>query len=393
MPGMPVHNASTRSLDDWYLTINRIYLDRNFYRDRFSLFAHLVEILGGLSLLATDKQKPNVTPESYVPKALAWWMALCGKVGVRSVEKMIWQKFPGVCSYCHRRPPEHDTCLERKATSPILDWKELAVLGELHVDRKPTNLAAWQEMFAGIYPVTATEDYPATVGRFTEELGELAEALRVSPIAPGYFLSEAADVFAWLMHLQNLIHSKRHYREVDRGVALSEWFKSAYPDRCSDCLNPVCTCPPILPGTLGRIAHEIPKETTAFAPGGALLSQEEAIHLFNLGARTLRMGGRELEITSSLIREIHSGVADLKKLAVTNEDIARAQSLDLAHAIERIEVLAGAQRITQESMDELARAIAQMPSEGRNAVLGFLSGLSSSVWATVMVQAVSAIAN
>ena len=62
-------------------------------------------------------------------------------------------------------------------------------------------------MFAEIYPVTAVEVYPATIGRFTEELGELAEALRAAPVAPGYFLSEGADVFAWLMHLQNLIHS------------------------------------------------------------------------------------------------------------------------------------------------------------------------------------------
>jgi hypothetical protein len=385
--------GTARSLDEWYLTINRIYLDRNFYRDRFSLFAHLVEILGGLSLLATHKQKPNVTPESYVPKALAWWMALCGKVGVRSVEQMVWAKFPSVCSYCHRRPHEHDACVERKTTSPGLDWKELTGLGERNLDRRPASLVDWQEMFAGIYPVTATEDYPATVGRFTEELGELAEALRVSPIAPGYFLSEAADVFAWLMHLQNLIHSKRHYREIDRGAALATWFESAYPDRCSDCLNPVCTCPPILPGTLGRIAHEIPKETTSFVQGGTLLTQEEAIHLFNLGARTLRMGGRELEITASLIREIYSGIADLKMLAVTNEAISRAQSIHLASAIEHVQELAAAHRVTQESMDQLARAIAQMPTDGRSAVLAFLCGLTSSVWATVLIQAVNAIGN
>ena len=139
-------------------------------------------------------------------------------------------------------------------------------------------------MFADIYPVTATEEYPATVSRFTEELGELAEALRVSPIAPGYFLSEAADVFAWLMHLQNLIHSKRQYPTAERGAALSEWFASAYPDRFTGGSNPVCTCPPILPGTLGRIAHEIPTDANLFARGGALLSQEEASRRFDLGA-------------------------------------------------------------------------------------------------------------
>jgi len=77
---------------------------------------------------------------------------------------------------------------------------------------------------------------------------------------------------------------------------------------------------------------------------------------------------------------------------VTNQDVARAQSLDLARSIERVEELAAAQRITQESMDDLARAIADLPVEGRGAVVNFLSGLSSSVWATVLLQAVNMIA-
>ena len=74
------------------LSINSIYLDRNFNRDASSIFTHLVEIVGSLSLLATEKTKPAVDPERYIPKALAWWMALCGKVGVRSVEDMLWGK-------------------------------------------------------------------------------------------------------------------------------------------------------------------------------------------------------------------------------------------------------------------------------------------------------------
>lgn len=379
--------ATSRTLDDWYLTINKIYLDRNFYRDPFSIFAHLVEILGGLSLLASGKQKTDVTPETFVPKALAWWMALCGKMGIRSVEMMVWQKFPGVCSYCLVKPHENDKCVERKAEVG-LDWTELGRIGDLNEERKPKSLAEWQRMFADIYPVTATEDYPATVSRFTEELGELAEALRVSPIAPGYFLSEAADVFAWLMHLQNLIHSKRQIPTAERGNALSQWFASAYPDRCIDCSNPVCSCPPILPGTLGRIAHEIPANANLFARGGALLSQEEAARVFDLGARTLRVGDKELEITVPLIKDIHSVVQDLQLLAVSNTEIAHVQSLDLTIAINGIKELVEAQRVTQDSVDALARAISQLPTEGRNAVISFLTGLGSSAWAGTLIEAV-----
>jgi hypothetical protein len=44
--------------------------------------------------------------------------------------------------------------------------------------------------------------------RLYEELAELAEAVRVFPSVPGYFLSEASDVFAWLMKVQNIIDEK-----------------------------------------------------------------------------------------------------------------------------------------------------------------------------------------
>jgi hypothetical protein len=380
-------DASTR-LDDWYLVINRIYLDRNFYRDRFSIFAHLVEILGGLSLLASKKEKTGVTPETFVPKALAWWMALCGKHGVRSIEDMLWQKFPQVCPYCHRRPHEHDPCVEKKATGEVLDWGALRQLADRNHASRPRTLSDWQDMFAEIYPVTAVEDYPATVGRFTEELGELAEALRVWPIAPGYFLSEAADVFAWLMHLQNLIHSMRRLKSVERGRHLTDWFVASYPGRCIACGNPVCTCPPILPGTLGRIAHEIPTTTDAFAQGGAILTPSEASRLFDLGARTLRLGSREIETTGGLIREIHLAIKQLRLFAIENREVASAHSSQLTQALSEIEALASAHRLTQESIDALAQAIAAMPGEGRSTLMNFLAGLSSSIWATALVDQV-----
>jgi pyrimidine deaminase RibD-like protein len=88
----------SRTLDEWYRTINVIYWNRNFLRDSMNLFAHLVEVIGGLSLLASQKKKHGVTPEAFVPKAIAWWLALCGKVGVKSVDDMVWAKFPYACA-------------------------------------------------------------------------------------------------------------------------------------------------------------------------------------------------------------------------------------------------------------------------------------------------------
>lgn len=380
------------TLDDLYYKINKIYLDRNFYRDRFSIFAHLVEILGGLSLLASDKVKPGVNPRSYIPKAIAWWMALCGKIGIRSVEDMLWQKFPYACSYCHLKPHSDDHCKHKKLESKGPDWERLTQLGQDNFNRRPRILAEWQKMFAEIYPVNQLEGYPATIGRFTEELGELAEALRVAPVAPGYFLSEAADVFAWLMHLQNLIHLKQGLHYSERGKELIAAFEEAYPGKCKDCSNPICTCPPILPGTLGRIAHEIPINQGVFSQGGALLTGDEALKVFELGVRVIKIGEKDLTVEVRLIKEILEIVKLIKVFAIENEKVAKAHSGNLTRAIDSIEDLASAHRVTQQSQDALLKAIKELPSDSRSTLIEYLMSIGSGIWATALVDTVKLLA-
>ncbi len=375
-----------RALDEWYRIINRIYLDRNYYRDPFSIFAHLVEVVGGLSQLGTDKQKPHAPPLSFLPKTIAWWLALCAKLGVRSVEDMLWAKFPWMCPYCHLCPHINDRCLEIKEKQGSPDWKFLAEAGKRSPRERPRSLAAWQTMFSAIYLTPNDPSYSVPLMRFTEELGELSEALRVASIAPGYFLSEASDVFAWLMNLQNVQHSKLRLAETERGRNLCEAFWNAYPDKCNDCQNPICTCPPVLPGTLGRIAHEIPEDSLALMPGGPFLSAEEARTYFELGSSELRLGGRVLQADVGLIREIHQIVTRLRFFAVENAVVSSAHSGSLARAIAEVERLATSQRVTQTSLDELTIAISNLPSDGQNAIMNFLSGLSSSVWASALLQ-------
>jgi hypothetical protein len=139
-----------RSLDDWYRSINVIYWNRNFYRDPMAIFTHLVEVVGGLSLLASQKQKPSINPEDFVYKSVAWWMALCGKTGVKSIADMLWAKFPYVCAYCQHNPHDPDICSERKAQRPGPDWEALERLGKSTL--QPRSLGEWQRMFSSVYP-------------------------------------------------------------------------------------------------------------------------------------------------------------------------------------------------------------------------------------------------
>lgn len=267
-----------RSLDQWYIATNYIYSDRNFYRDPMSVFAHLVEVVGGLSQLASTKRKPGKAPEDFLPKALAWWMALCGKVGVSSAAELLWLKFPGVCPYCQRSECDAAICKKKKRDRGGPAWRDLRNLGQRGV--RPGSLGEWQRMFRGIYKPGSRPDFETPFARLTEELGELAEAVRVFPAAPGYFLSEAADVFAWLMNIQNNIDFRDDLDESTYGKRLETSFCEAYPDYCIDCSKGRCICPPILESTVGRIAHELPLDTGLFDRGAIFMTPDRARTVF-----------------------------------------------------------------------------------------------------------------
>lgn len=382
---MNSQDLELRGLDELYCMVNSIYLDRNFYRDQFSIFAHLVEVMGALSLLASSKKKASVDPQQFVAKAIAWWMTLCGKVGVQSVENMIWWKFPYACTYCHRQPHDNGHCIEMKKLPNSPDWDRLQELGNANINDKPKNLKEWQQMFGKIYPTSDVENYPATFARFTEELGELAEALRVFNVAPGYFLSEAADVFAWLMHLQNIIDMNNQVYHSDRGKPLAIAFKKEYADKCKECNNPVCTCPPVLVSTLGRIAHEVPANRASFSEGGALLTIDKAIALFEKSGRKIVLGDKEYRVDTLLINEIHN-MTDQLSVLISNKN--KELSGSLSDILRQVQDLTDTHKVTQENVNHLAETIAHLPSESRSIIMGFLTHMAAGPWVAAFLKVI-----
>lgn len=266
------------ALDTWYTNLNRTFWNQNYHREPSSIFAHLVEVVGGLSALASNKRKPGVDPTTNIAKALAWWLTLCGKLGIRSVEEMLWDKFPNVCPYCQKSPHEQDHCSHAKAKGGGPPWDVLEQLGSN--GERPSRLRDWQRMFSRIYPVGQTESYGPSFARLTEELGELSEAIRVFRAEPGYVLSEAADVFAWLMHIQNITDTNNNVTPNERGSALEKLVAESYPDGCVECGKKVCACPAILPKTIGRIAHEVPPGRSHFGKDGRFMSPDKASKFF-----------------------------------------------------------------------------------------------------------------
>jgi pyrimidine deaminase RibD-like protein/NTP pyrophosphatase (non-canonical NTP hydrolase) len=273
-----IEASSKLSLDDWYGRLNSVYWSKNFNRSASEISLHLIEVIGGLSLLASGKEKPGVDKNRQVSKAIAWWLALCGKVGIKSVEDMLWDKFPGVCPYCQQHPHKQEICAEKKAQNSGPPWSDLASLGA--TKKRPRTLREWQVMFNEIYPATQQSEFAPSFARLYEELAELAEAVRVFSAVPGYFLSEAADVFAWLMNIQNIVDEKAGRRNAFRGKTLQDEFAKSYPDACRDCGAFVCRCPPILAATIGRIGHEVPTGRGSYEDVGRFMTPDVCAERF-----------------------------------------------------------------------------------------------------------------
>jgi hypothetical protein len=116
-----------------------------------------------------------------------------------------------------------------KSKNAVIDRVTLVELAKANASKRPRTIAEWQRMFSDLYPCGDMDSYTSTFARFTEEIGEIAVALRAFPVAPGYFLSKAADLFAWLMHLHALYQNKHAEGTVDEGAILEDLFVTEYP--------------------------------------------------------------------------------------------------------------------------------------------------------------------
>lgn len=116
------------------------------------------------------------------------------------------------------------------------------------------------------------------------------------------------------------------------------------------------------------------------------------MHLFELGNTRITIDKTTVDATPELLKELRETVRQLRFHAVENVDIAKAHSRSLAEAIAQLEGLTSSQRVTQQSVDQLAASIAALPSESRNAVISFLTGFGSSAWVTALISAIKAIA-
>ena len=139
-----------------------------------------------------------------------------------------------------------------------------------------------------------------------EELGELAEAVRVYDRHPKYFAGEAADVFSYLMGFANEYSSKLQIQD-DSQFDFQASFLRRYPGLCPQCGYTVCICPSVPDSTVGRMAKEL-----------ELASVNE---LFTLDLSEAERKGKE--IGSSVLREL-GGLSAIEHLPLDRGETNRA---------------------------------------------------------------------
>jgi nucleoside phosphorylase/NTP pyrophosphatase (non-canonical NTP hydrolase) len=253
----PIKSTPTYTLDDLYAMVSSIYADQNSHRSPSSTFSHFVEVCGMLTVHDRKKKREGIGVEDALCKALGWFFPLMAKFGVRSVEEMIFRKYPYVCPYCRACPHIDAMCKTTKGVTATLDHAAVDEKRIQNRSRRPHQLTDWQHMFQEIYPRDSTTlGYGrSTLGLF-EELGELAEAVRVFEKYPKYFAGEAADVFSYLMGIANEYRVKSQLEE-EQVFDFEAIFLRKYPGMCIQCGHQSCICPSIPESTVGRLAKEI----------------------------------------------------------------------------------------------------------------------------------------
>lgn len=243
-------------LDDLYKMVAHIYGEQNAHRPASATFSHFVEVCGMLTVHARSKRREGVTFMDSLCKALGWYFPLLAQFRVTSVEELVFRKYPDVCPYCRLTPHQDIRCKTTRGTSRTVDHSALRGEYEKNASRRPLGISEWQSMFQRIYPRSLDDARAArsTLGLF-EELGELAEAVRVFERYPKYFAGEAADVFSYLMGLAN--EHMLLEQQDDKSFNLEDEFVKRYPGLCVQCGCPVCVCPSVPESTVGRMAKEL----------------------------------------------------------------------------------------------------------------------------------------
>lgn len=322
MPNVFPDAASDIRLDDLYRMTAYIYSEQNAGRSPESTFLHFTEVCGMLSGLDRNKPRGEVDFTDALCKSLGWFFPLCAQFRVQSLEKLVFRKYPRVCPYCRSSPHADGDCKSTVGLQPgVLNHDRLRQLYAEGYSQRPSSLDEWQAMFQAIYPRTNEDRTGRSTLGLLEEIGELAEAIRVFERHPVYLAGEIADVFSYLMGVANEFRL-RHARETQTSFSFEAEFLTRYPGMCTDCGYSVCRCPHVPDATIGRMAKE--------------LELDDQEHIFSVGIRGPELDQEARSVSTRVLERIGGYPGLLRRFPLdrgqANRDIVDV-TLGLAEAL------------------------------------------------------------
>jgi diguanylate cyclase (GGDEF)-like protein len=229
-----------QSLNQYAEMLNNIYgPSQNYAKSKFEVLSHLSEV-SGLAGKHIFKKKDLAAALRFAPKIFSWACALLQSVQPQGfdLERIILQKFPGVCPYCLGTP-----CRCWQGEKPNMDMERLGQTyynKALRIARSPND---FEIMFCQIYGESWTRDtreasYSNIFLRLIEELSEVSEAVRFHHLYPVNLENEIADFFAWWFALVSFLRRE----EINCDATVADMLWRAYPGQCLDCHSTPCFC-------------------------------------------------------------------------------------------------------------------------------------------------------
>lgn len=158
---------------------------------------------------------------------LSWHSAVTKRLGL-NVGDILWQKYPGVCSYC-LRPQDCKCGIEHPDE---IENKDL-LLRRFRLDRdgrEPQTIAEHQAFHKLLYGWQHGKEFPVLIAaHIVEEAGEVSWAFSYEGI--DNVVEELADVLSWVFALANRL-----------GINLENVIWEFYTYFCRTCHQAPCLC-------------------------------------------------------------------------------------------------------------------------------------------------------
>jgi NTP pyrophosphatase (non-canonical NTP hydrolase) len=200
--------------DVYSLPDDRLYSiwDLLTQQQRFTMRA-----LKGIRKGNVDKVKNNL----FI--SFSWLTAIANRLHI-DIEEEVWNRFPYLCSYCGWLPC---SCKSIKSIE--------RVGGKIDNNKRPHSLAAFQKMFAEIYPAEGRTKADAGV-HLAEEMGEVSEA--VHNYLGQHLQKQFQEVKLELADFVSCIFGVANSYDIDMAKEL----ETAYSNNCHVCHQLPCEC-------------------------------------------------------------------------------------------------------------------------------------------------------